>query len=163
MIYIAHRGLFQGPDKEKENHPDQIRKALKKRYDCEVDVWWKSDGWWLGHDEPQYKVDSSFIGQQGLWLHCKNLDALYELSTAPFKYTYFWHQEDDFTLTSSQHIWTYPGKDLTNNSIAVMPERDDEYWDYVKNLDIFGVCTDYVEKFITETRTMPVGSTEKLR
>ncbi len=44
MIYIAHRGLFQGPDKEKENHPDQIRKALKKRYDCEVDVWWKSDG-----------------------------------------------------------------------------------------------------------------------
>ena len=61
MIYIAHRGLFQGPDKEKENHPDQIRKALKKRYDCEIDVWWKSDGWWLGHDEPQYKVDSSFM------------------------------------------------------------------------------------------------------
>ena len=88
---------------------------------------------------------------------------MYELSTAPFKYTYFWHQEDDFTLTSSHHIWTYPGKDLTNNSIAVMPENSEEYWEYVKKLDIFGVCTDYVEKFIDETRTMPIGSAEKLR
>ena len=23
---------------------------------------------------------------------------------------YFWHQTDDFTLTSHGYIWTYPGK-----------------------------------------------------
>jgi hypothetical protein len=163
MKYIAHRGLFQGPDKEKENHPDQIRIALKKRYECEIDVWWKDNQWWLGHDEPQYQVAESFIGQQGLWLHCKNLDALYELNISPFKYTHFWHQNDDFTITSNQYIWTYPGKHLTNNSIAVMPECSAEYWEYVKNLDIIGVCTDYVEKFISEIGTMPVRSTQKLR
>jgi hypothetical protein len=44
-----------------------------------------------------------------------------------------------------------------------MPENLPEYWEYVKKLDIFGVCTDYVEKFIDETRTVPVGSTKKLR
>jgi hypothetical protein len=158
MKYIAHRGLFEGPDKEKENHPDQIKAALKKGYDCEVDVRRVGCDWWLGHDSEQYKVDESFIGQQGLWLHCKNLDALYELVKRPIKYVYFWHQEDDFTLTSNDVIWTYPGKHLTNNSIAVMPERSAEYWEYVKTLEIIGVCTDYVEKFITETGTMPVRS-----
>jgi len=162
MKYIAHRGLFEGPDEDKENHPGQIQLALSKNYDCEVDVWFKNKQWWLGHNEPQYPVDKYFMGQQGLWIHCKNLDALYELSIAPFVYSYFWHQNDDFTLTSTQHIWTYPGKHLTNNSIAVVPEIDPEYWEYVKCLKIYGVCTDYVEKFINETSTMSFGSTEKL-
>jgi hypothetical protein len=156
MKYIAHRGLYEGPDKEKENHPEQILSALQKGYDCEVDVWLIKKEWWLGHDAPQYKVESSFIGQQVLWIHCKNLDALYELSGLPFKYVYFWHQEDDFTLTSNEVIWTYPGKHLTNNSVAVMPERCPSYWKHVKTLNLVGVCTDYVEKFISETCAMPV-------
>jgi hypothetical protein len=162
MKYIAHRGLFQGPDKTKENHPDQIKLALSKRFDCEIDVWAIKDEWFLGHDEPTYKVSESFLSQQGLWIHCKNLDALYKLSIAGARYNYFWHQEDDFTLTSTGFIWTYPGKHLTNNSIAVIPERFPDYWKYVKYLDIYGVCTDYVEKFITETSTLPVGATKKL-
>ena len=161
MKYIAHRGLFQGPDKGKENRPSQILLALDKGYDCEIDVWWIKNEWWLGHDEPTYRVDEPFIGQQGLWLHCKNLDALYELMRRPFKYVYFWHQEDDFTLTSNDVIWTYPGKHLTNKSVAVVPERCESYWKHVKTLDLVGVCTDYVEKFISETSTLPVGSSQK--
>ena len=54
MIYIAHRGLFNGPDKEKENSPAQINQALFKGYDVEVDVWFKDGKWFLGHDEPTY-------------------------------------------------------------------------------------------------------------
>lgn len=158
MKMIAHRGLFQGPDKGKENRPSQIQLALDKGYDCEIDVWWIKNQWWLGHDEPQYMVEEEFIGKQGLWLHCKNLDALHELISRPFKYVYFWHQEDDFTLTSNDVIWTYPGKTLTNNSVAVVPERCDKYWEYVKTVDIVGVCTDYVEKFITETSTLSIRS-----
>ena len=96
-----------------------------------------------------------------LLLHCKNLDALYELMRRPFKYVYFWHQEDDFTLTSNDVIWTYPGKHLTNKSVAVVPERCESYWKHVKTLDLVGVCTDYVEKFISETSTLPVGSSQK--
>ena len=76
----------------------------------------------------------------------------------PFKYEYFWHQNDDFILTSSNFIWTYPGKHLTKNSIAVLPEVDKEYWEYVKSLTIYGVCTDYVEKFLSETGTLSVRS-----
>ena len=38
------------------------------------------------------------------------------------KDTLFEHQEDDVTLTSEGYIWTYPNKQLTDNSIAVLPE-----------------------------------------
>lgn len=164
MILIAHRGLFNGPNSEIENTPEQIELALSKGYDCEVDVWFVKNEWWLGHDKPQYKISSEFIGKQGLWLHCKNLDALYVLSYTPIKFNYFWHQEDDYTLTSTQFIWTYPGKELTRNSIAVQPERTPENWEWTKNChkSIAGVCTKFVEKFVNEIGTMPIGSTQKL-
>jgi hypothetical protein len=151
MKYIAHRGLFCGPNKENENSPEQIKLALDKGYDCEVDVWRILNEWWLGHDGPTYKIDETFLGKQGLWIHCKNLNALYELSIRPVQYVYFWHQEDDFTLTSNQFIWTYPGKHLSNNSIAVVPERDEKSWEYAKAVSIYGVCTDYIEDFISGT------------
>jgi hypothetical protein len=158
MKLIAHRGLFQGPDKNKENSPEQIELSLSKGYDCEVDVWLIYNKWFLGHDEPQYEVPINFLGKQGLWIHCKNLDALYAFSDLPIHYEYFWHQNDDYTLTSGNWIWTYPGKYLTKNSVAVMPETDEDYWEYVKTLKIFGVCTDYVEKFSDEISTLSIRS-----
>lgn len=159
MRMIAHRGLLKGPDKTLENKPEQIEKVLQKGIDCEIDVWSIYGKWFLGHDEPQYEIPASFLGKQGLWIHCKNLDALYQFNDMPFKYEYFWHQEDDFTLTSSNFIWTYPGKHLTKNSIAVLPEISNEYWEYVKSVNIYGVCTDYVEKFLSETSTLSVRTT----
>lgn len=148
MILIAHRGLFDGPNKEKENSPEQIELALSKGYDAEIDVWFQKDGWWLGHDGPQYKVDADFIGKQGLWIHCKNLDALYELSSTPIRFNYFWHQEDDFTLTSKNYIWTYPGKSYTPKSVIVMPEwkTELENFDSLRVYNCHGICSDYVGK-----------------
>lgn len=163
MKYIAHRGLIDGPNSDLENNPEHIIKTLSMNFDCEIDVWLLSDGWWLGHDKPQYIVNENFIGKQGLWLHCKNLDALLELSTRDIKYEYFWHQEDDFTLTSGQYIWTYPGKHLTCNSIAVQPEARLDWWTWTKSCkNIAGVCTKYVNQFLDPNCTVPVRSTEKL-
>ena len=39
MKLIAHRGNINGPNPEKENHPDYINTAIKSGYDVEVDVW----------------------------------------------------------------------------------------------------------------------------
>lgn len=150
MILIAHRGLFEGPDKEKENHPDQILLALNQGYDVEVDLWKIRNMWWTGHDKPTHQVTEKFIGQAGLWIHCKNLEALYELASRDIRFNYFWHQEDDFTLTSTGFIWTYPCKNLSNVSIAVLPERAAEYWNYCLEVDIFGVCTDFVKEFASK-------------
>jgi hypothetical protein len=142
MKLIAHRGLINGPDKNIENTVEQINLALHRGYDCEVDVWYKDNAWFLGHAEPKTLVDFLFLVRAGLWLHAKNIDALHML-----KYTglnYFWHQNDDFTLTSKGYIWTYPGKALTSNSICVLPEWDDPTLSNVKNLKCFGICSDFV-------------------
>ena len=145
MIYIAHRGLFAGPDVNLENRPEQIKLALRKNYDCEIDVWYKADGeWFLGHDRPDYQVDYDFIAQEGLWLHAKNLAALYYLTGTPLNY--FWHENDTQTLTSHQYIWTYPGKTLSKHSIMLMPEWNDPEFVDIKNVDCYGICSDYVEK-----------------
>lgn len=152
MIYIAHRGLIDGPDKSLENRPGHIQEVLAMGYECEIDVWRIGQNWFLGHDKPDFAVTDDFLKQDGLWIHCKNLEALYMLSTSTdFLYTYFWHQNDDFTLTSDGYIWTYPNKDLSNISIAVLPELHPKYWDYIKQIEIAGVCTDYVTKFKQET------------
>ena len=57
MICIAHRGNINQVDKDRENSPDYITEAVLAGYDVEVDAWYKNNQWWLGHDEPQYKIN----------------------------------------------------------------------------------------------------------
>ena len=143
MIVISHRGNISGPDKKNENHPDQIKKAHNLGFDVEIDVWWDSGKFILGHDNPEYEIPESFLKEQYLWCHAKNIDALNKMITLGAHC--FWHQEDDFTLTSRGYIWTYPRKILTKKSICVMPElskyRKEEF-----NL-AFGVCTDFPRRY----------------
>ena len=145
MKYIAHRGLFQGPNTEKENTPEQIHIALLKGYDVELDVWYVDEQWYLGHDKPTYNINYTFLNERGFWIHAKNLSALYELNKDN-NLNYFWHQEDDFTLTSLGYIWTYPNQPLTTNSICVMPEWNTGSigLDYVIP-KCYGICSDFVE------------------
>jgi glycerophosphoryl diester phosphodiesterase len=39
MKLIAHRGLTDGPNKDLENSPEQILKAIDQGFDCEIDLW----------------------------------------------------------------------------------------------------------------------------
>ena len=143
MIYIAHRGLIHGPDEDLENEPENIIKTLNKGFHAEIDVRYTDGSWYLGHDKEQYEVDNKFLSHPNLWIHCKNLGALLHIPTITPLVKYFWHQEDDFTLTSNGYLWTYPGKQLTDRSICVLPER------FTPNLtefneNCFGVCSKYV-------------------
>ena len=55
---------------------------------------------------------------------------------------YFWHQEDDYTITSKGYIWTYPGKKILPKSICVLPERVN-----YKKIDCLGICSDFIGKY----------------
>ena len=147
MIYIAHRGLFNGPSKTSENHPNQIAKALKLGFHVEVDIWYVNKKLLLGHDEPKYPIDDNFIDPRKFWIHCKNVEALHYFAThISEKYNYFWHENDQYTLTSKDYIWTYPGKTLTDKSIMVMPEHTDYTLLNTKDVKCYGICSDYVER-----------------
>lgn len=146
MILIAHRGNLNGIDKSTENSPEHIQKCIELGYDVEIDLRNINGEYFLGHDNPDYKIDLEWMYyySNNLWIHCKNNQALFELSMKP-TFNYFWHNIDDFTLTRRGYIWTYPDKELTTNSVCVLPE-----WNIpVEELTNFhpkcyGICSDYI-------------------
>jgi len=146
VILISHRGNLNGPDPETENNPNQIDKALQLGYNVEIDVWFVNDEFWLGHDGPKYLVTKKYLQNNKLWCHAKNLAALQrmaELSNVRF----FWHQNDDYTLTSDGFIWAHPDRQLSRNSICVMPEKQKTT---IQPEDCAGICSDYIIKYLGE-------------
>lgn len=141
MIIISHRGNLHGPNKEKENHPEQIKNVLDLGYYVEIDVWLKDDKLYLGHDKPQYETSLPFLKKDRLICHCKNIEALEVLLNEGIHC--FSHDKDDVVLTSKNWLWVYPNKKLTKNSICVLPELCDEFKENCR-----GICTDYVTSFL---------------
>jgi hypothetical protein len=140
MILISHRGNLNGKIPDRENSPSYILKALEKGYDVEIDVWFSDGKFWLGHDKPQYETDYKFLINEKFWCHAKNVDALFEMK----KYVihYFWHENDEFTLTSKNYIWTYPTRENKPGTISVLPETFNQSVEGCK-----GVCSDYIESY----------------
>ena len=153
MKLIAHRGNIDGPNPLQENRPEYIEAAIAEGYDVEIDIRYDTfdKTLYLGHDEPQYPTSLFWLRKyiHHLWVHCKNIEALYEIAHGTSGFNYFWHQEDDFTLTSKNYIWTYPGKSYTPKSIIVMPEMNHKIkFEDLKALSCFGICSDYVGKIL---------------
>lgn len=144
MILISHRGNINGRLEQFENDPAYVDLAISKGYNVEVDIWYKDNMLWLGHDNPQYSIDCIWIIDRisNLWVHCKNVESVVHLKESNHPINYFWHQEDDITLTSLNYIWAYPGKQPIKNSIAVMPELHND-----DTTNCHGVCSDYIENF----------------
>lgn len=145
MKFIAHRGLIDGPYPSIENSPHQIKSTLKSGFDCEIDLRVVDGKFMLGHDEPQYQVDEEFLYMPGLWIHCKNYEALVWCSQRG-RLNYFWHDTDAYTLTGHGVIWAYPGQSVDlKNTVQVMPEMADPSLQNVV-WTAYGVCSDYVLK-----------------
>ena len=169
MILIAHRGNTRGPRPDVENSVPYLQAALDDGYDVEVDVWAETTTsectgsagatgatgateceLMLGHDRPEHSVDLAFLQHPRVWCHAKNAGALDYLLGRGCRV--FFHDVDDYTLTSDGHIWAFPGKALTPRSVCVMPER---HWgpdlsDLSGPVQAIraacgGVCSDYVE------------------
>ena len=143
--FISHRGNINGRIPDRENHPDYIDETINLGYDVEIDLWYVAEKFWLGHDKPEYETTLSWITtrKDKLWVHCKNHEAMVYLSLYQLmNLNWFWHQEDDMTLTSKRFMWVYPGKQPIKNSIAVMPEINED--------DVslcLGICSDQIEKY----------------
>ena len=148
MIIIAHRGNTEGPKPDFENSPTYILEALSKGFHVEIDVWLKvinkRKEIFLGHDEPQYHIQDLkllFDNKSSLWCHAKNIEALEWLLLNDFHC--FWHQEDNYTITSKGYIWAYPNMP-TKIGIYVMPERENTV---INKDEVLGVCTDYCYRY----------------
>jgi len=139
LILIAHRGNINGANRHLENSPHYICNAIDRGYNVEVDVWFINGGWWLGHDSPQYEIDFTFLHHTGMWLHCKNYEALQQL--IPTELHFFYHTDEDYVLTSKKYIWAYPGQPGGDHTICVMPDCQASIKGFA------GVCSDYVSDY----------------
>jgi len=142
MILISHRGNINGPDPLNENKIDTILDCIKKGYQVEIDVRMIEDKLYLGHDNPDYLVSENFLldNKEYLWIHCKNFEALSYLTK--LKLNTFFHDKDNYVLTSKGIIWSYPGNKVDLNTICVMPEWNEDVKFFKK--ECLGVCSDYV-------------------
>ena len=140
MFLISHRGNINGIDQTKENSISYISKAIDLGFDVEIDIWFVNNCLYLGHDRPQYKINHDFLINEKLWCHAKNIDALTEMRK--YSIHYFWHDKDDFTLTSKNYIWAYPSKNVNKNTIIVLPEIYDS-----NVFECKGVCSDYIIRY----------------
>lgn len=144
MKIISHRGNIRGPVPDKENRPSYIDCAIGNGYDVEIDVRSINGELWLGHDEPQYKIDHNWIDKRRnyLWIHCKNSEAAVEC----WAYHSFCHTNDPFTYTTTGKIWLHDlSMKIDNNVIIPLIGRDDivGLTDTTFFDGAFAVCTDY--------------------
>jgi hypothetical protein len=142
MKIISHRGNLSGPNPEFENTPKYIDNAILLGFDVEIDVWFKNGDWFLGHDYPTNKIEINWLleRESKIWVHCKNLESLVEIKN--YCLNYFWHENDEFTLTSKNYIWANPRKNPIKKTIVVLPEifQNDVY-------GCSGICSDYVNNY----------------
>lgn len=147
MKIISHRGNINGINKKLENSPQYIQNALNLNFDVEIDVWHVNGYFYLGHDEPVYKIDVDLLKEDRLWIHTKNREALSEMQTLK-DVKYFWHENDNYTFTNTGLIWALVGSKLIENCICVLPEIT-----FNGNINkCYAICTDHPIKFKQKLR-----------
>ena len=151
MIYISHRGNTDGPKPELENQLGYVENAIACGFNVEVDLWVNEFGIYLGHDKPQYAVPKEWLIDRTnqIWVHCKNPEALsFSMQNG---LNCFFHNVDDYTITSRGYIWSYPGtKHTSNKCIKVLPELSLGEIDSGWEKQYFGVCSDFVANLIKQ-------------
>jgi hypothetical protein len=141
MKIISHRGNIRGSIPDKENRPSYIDCAIGNGYNVEIDIRSIDGELWLGHDEPQYKVEHNWLDNRKdfLWIHCKNIEAAKEC----WIYSAFCHTNDPFTYTSTGKIWLHD-LSMKIDEHTIIPLINDVDIKKCKEFpNVFGICTDY--------------------
>ena len=145
MILISHRGNLEGKTNV-ENHPKRIDDVIKFGFDVEIDLRFSDNALFLGHDEPQYKIDLDWLLERknNLWVHCKDLISVEYLvnSKSKSELNFFFHDIDLCTITSKGYIWVLPGHQPIKSSISVMPEINKE-----EIFQCIGICSDFIKSY----------------
>jgi hypothetical protein len=149
MFKIAHRGNLSYSCKQEENNPTLVDAALNKSYHAEIDLWLMSgENLFLGHDSALYPITLNWLltRKEKLWIHCKERQALIFLAKSRYRFNYFWHSNDEYTLTSFGYIWAFPSKAIIPSTVNVLPEKFDSNWHLLDWSTAFGVCSDEIDK-----------------
>lgn len=147
MIRIANRGNYNGINSQRENTVSYIEEAIAAGYDVKVDAWLIDTTWHLGSDFPKEIVDLSFFERPCVWTHAMNLIGYVSLYNNPKAHT-FWHNKDEFAITSKGIKWARTHI-LTYDGVLALPEYNDYHTNLLRmeQIDPLGVCSNDFRKF----------------
>lgn len=147
MKLIAHRGNVLGPDAKRENTESYILEALSLGYDCEIDIWIIDKHFFLGHDEPLLETTAHFLHtyKNSLWIHCKNSASLEYF--VKHNYNCFYHDKDNYTLTSHGYVWGNINSIIIKDMICVMPEKYTFSPSHSDLIECLGICSDFIQNY----------------
>jgi hypothetical protein len=141
MKFISHRGNTDGPKPERENAPDYIDEAILHGFTVEIDIRRVGRDLFLGHDYPQYRVDSDWISHRSnyLLLHLKDFQAAKAIRGT---WHSFCHSRDPYTFTSEGKIWLH---DLTlqPDEHTIVPLMTRELVNSYAYRNIYAICSDW--------------------
>ena len=154
MIYISHRGNLSGINKDLENHPQQIDKAICGGFDVELDLWFDNGQLYLGHDRPDYMIDDKFLIErsQNIWVHAKSIEtAKFLIST---NLHWFWHEKDKFTLTTKKIPWSFP-EIFFEGCVVNQPSDISKFWTerLYNKMNFHAICHDDIVRVKKEIGT----------
>lgn len=144
---ISHRGNLNGKNPALENMPDYVVSALKFGR-VEVDCWFRNNQFYLGHEEPLYKIDKYFLFNPSIIVHCKNLDSFQELKNSSLANVFF-QTSEIVTFTSKgervfhSDVFDHALKEAGRGDILV--NLDYKKIDHDKTNKNFSVITDFVD------------------
>jgi len=145
MILIAHRGNINGPNPKRENTILYIEEAINRGYDVELDLRILKDKIYIGHDKPIEEIKPNWLKKfkNKLWVHCKDTESLKYFADLK-DYNYFWHKDDEFTITSKGFILSHTDnniKSLSGKFIKIQLENKKINGNFV------GILSDYLLKY----------------
>jgi hypothetical protein len=143
-IRIAHRGNTVGPRPEKENRLSYIDDAIASGFNAEIDLWAVGNKLFLGHDGADFEVTLDWLLERDseLWIHCKNPPAIAIM--ADTNANWFFHNSDDYTLTSRGYLWSFPGREVIGSKCVMLDFSSNLSKDDFSNHPPFAICGDYI-------------------
>ena len=147
VVIISHRGNTRGVD-ILENKPEFIDRAITKGYDVEVDIRYVDQTFYLGHDTPDYIVDTKWIQNRSknIWFHCKNLYAAIKLEKMG-NIKYFCHSLDPFTTIKPVGLFWVHDLNLKINNSCVIPLLSEQDIEKYNGQQPYAICTDFTDRF----------------
>jgi len=144
---LLHRGN-NGLDNLNENDPATINIRNTEGYAVECDIWFRDNKWYLGHDVPEYEVFDikGFLSERSNLIHAKDGETFAKLvkycRERGFNNEIFYHTSEDYVISTRGTIIAYPGKELYDKNLCMMPENIGRSITGIEQKNIGEVCSD---------------------
>jgi hypothetical protein len=143
MIKIANKGNLFGVIESVENTQEYLEEAIKAGFLVKVDLWVINGKMCSGENYPSYKISfNDILNPSKILFQTRNSAAFsYIIENGFHGFT----DGSKFSFTS-KGIPISHGSSATDKTIVFFPEN--EPYEKIKNMDILGVCGDFVGAYV---------------